>query len=143
MSKSNIGPRISDKARDFLSENFQSVNSGATYLLESAQNLHRAALREIKGVFTRNELMLCLDVMNGTMLTPGINDELLANAVDGIALDGLDAKWEIERENFIKRLHSLTSFQVAALTIWANGFWYGGGSARPERNIEAYVKQLI
>lgn len=81
--------------------------------------------------------------MNGTMITPGINDELVANAEDGIELDRLDEKWEIDKTDFLNRLHGLTSYQVAALTVWANGFWYGGGSDRPERNIEAYVHQLV
>lgn len=140
--KQPIGPRITDKTRDFLSENFSSANTGAQYVLDSLPALYRAGLRELKGRFSREELMLMIDVMNGTMLTPGICDEVVADAEDGIALDGLAEKWEIDALAFLERLHSLTSFQVAVLTIWSNGFWYGGGDERPERDIEAYVRQL-
>ena len=41
------------------------------------------------------------------------------------------------------KLQALTAFQVAALNIWTNAVWYGGGDDRPERNPAEYIKQLI
>ena len=143
MAKQNIGPRISDKSRDCLTDTFQTLNGGASYVLESFPALYRGALIELKGRFSRSELLLMVDCMNATMITPGLCDEVRANAVDGMALDGLDEKWEVNRADLSAKLQGLTSFQTAALTIWTNGFWYGGGDERPERDLDEYAKALL
>ena len=143
MAKQGISLRISDKARESLADNFSGPNTGANYVLDSFPTLYRATLRELKGMFTRAELMLLIDCMNATMLTPGLCDEVVANAIDGMALDALDEKWEVSRAELTAKLTAMTAFQVAALNIWTNAAWYGGGDDRPERSLDDYIKQLI
>ena len=143
MAKQGISLRISDKARESLADNFSGPNTGANYVLDSFPTLYRATLRELKGMFTRAELMLLIDCMNATMLTPGLCDEVVANAIDGMALDALDEKWEVSRAELTAKLTALTAFQIAALNIWTNAAWYGGGDDRPERSLDDYIKQLI
>jgi len=143
MAKQGISLRISDKARECLAENFSGPNIGAGYVIDSFPALYRATLRELKGRFTRAELMLLVDCMNATMLTPGLCDEVASNAIDSMALDGLDEKWEVSREELTAKLTALTAFQVAALNIWTNAAWYGGGDERPERDLDEYVKALL
>lgn len=143
MAKQGISLRISDKARECLADNFSGPNIGAGYVIDSFPALYRATLRELKGMFTRDELMLLVDCMNATMLTPGLCDEVLTNAVDAMALDALDEKWEVNRAELTAKLTTLTAFQVAVLNIWTNAAWCGGGDDREERDIDAYVKQLI
>ena len=143
MAKQGISLRISDKARECLADNFSGPNTGANYVLDSFPTLYRATLRELKGRFTRSELMLLVDCMDATMLTPGLCDDVASNAVDAMALDALDEKWEVDREALVARLTALTAFQVAVLNIWTNAVWYGGGDERPERSLDEYIKPLI
>ena len=143
MAKQGISLRISDKARECLADNFSGPNTGANYVLDSFPTLYRATLRELKSRITRAELMLLVDCMNATMLTRWLCDEVLTHAVDAMALDALDEKWEVSRAELTAKLTSLSAFQVAALNIWTNAAWYGGGDERPERDLDEYVKALL
>jgi hypothetical protein len=118
-------PRISDKSGEYLPTQFSSVNAGLEYLADSWPTLHRRALGEIRGRFTAPELSLIVDVFNATSLTPALAGQQLAISVaDGIALDGLGAKWAIDGPALNAKIAELTSSQASALEIWANGFWY-------------------
>lgn len=148
MAKENIGPRIEAKTKDFYTELFSSVNAGASYILEAFPAIYRITLaRELKGVFTRPELMLVIDVCNGLMLTPGIaGQHLPANVSDGIALDGLDKKWEIDGKALVAKLRGLSLAQLAIIEVWAQGFWEssntGEGALKSPGAIEEWVAQL-
>lgn len=143
MAKKNIGPRISDKCRSWLEENFQSITGGAEMVLEGTMTNYRAALREMKGIFSAAELKSMVDVMNATMLTPSMMGQHLAISIqDAIALDGLAEKWDLDTQDFMTRLTARTTFQLTTLEWWANGFWYGGGPEHPDRDLEDYVKIL-
>jgi len=144
MAKKNIGPRISDQARAWLAENFSSLSAGAELVLECNQVLYARTLQEMLGKFERGELCAMVDVMNAHMLTPFTSgQELPLSIADAVALDALDKKWEFDGRHLLAKLNSLTNYQRACLEWWANGFWYGGGADRPERDLDAYVGQLL
>jgi hypothetical protein len=140
-----IGPNISERASKFYARNFATVNAGATYTLESFPALYRyTLLRELKGKFERWELMLMLDVCNGLSLTPGIaGQHLLADVSDGIALDGLAAKWsDASPDSFLARLQSLSIFQAHCLEVWCRAYWEQGGDEGAVE-IERWIEQLL
>ena len=142
--KKNISPRISDETRAWITENFSSISSGATHLLESNRVLYARTLQELKGHFSRPELMAMIDVMNAHMLNPFTSGTELPLALgDAMDLDGLAEKWEIDGRELDTKISLLSVYQVAALEWWANGFWYGGGEERPERDIDKYVAALL
>jgi hypothetical protein len=87
--------------------------------------------------------MLMLDVCNGLFLTPGIaGQHLLADVSDGIALDGLAAKWsDAPPDSFLARLQSLSIFQAHCLEIWCRAFWEQSGD-EDAVSIEKWVEQL-
>jgi hypothetical protein len=143
MQKRPVTPRISPQVGDWLEKTFSSRTSGAEYTLEAFYHLYRKTLAGVRGRFDQGELCLMLDVFNGTYLTPMIAGEhLLINAVDGMALDGLDEKWEVDRELFTGKLKSLTQIEAACLEIWATGFWRGGDTGK-DLDIEKYIKWLL
>jgi len=88
-----------------------------------------------------------IDVFNSTALTPQLaGQHIEIQCVDGMALDNLDEKWDVNKEGFIEKLKSLTIFEAACLEIWANGFWYGGW--HPEGiygagELEEYISRLL
>jgi len=134
-----IGPIISDKAEKFIREHFSNLNAGAVYVLDAFPDLYARTLHDLKGKFSRGELMLILDVTNGLALNPGLaGQHLLVQVSDGIELDGLDKKWKVTKKNVTSNLQSLNTFQIACLEIWAGAFW----EKEDHGNIEEYVKRL-
>jgi hypothetical protein len=139
-----IGPNISAKSAEFYTRNFASLNAGAAYAIESFPALYRHTLmRELRGKFERWELMLMLDVCNGLVLTPGMaGQHLPADVSDGIALDGLAEKWEIDGPALLAKLEALSIFQVHCLEIWCRAYWEQSG--KPEGvSIERWIEQLL
>lgn len=141
MDKKVVTPRIREGTTDWYGENFSSANAGLVFALESFPELYKRGLLELKGRFTRGELLFIVDVYNATMLTPGM-PMLDAQVSDGIALDGLDKKWGIDGPALVKKVEGLTSFQATVLEIWANGYWYArtGGELR---DLEKYIQGLL
>jgi hypothetical protein len=125
--KKGVGPVLDTKTLEFYGERFDSINQGITYVLEMFPALYRMCLHDLKGRFLPGELMLMMDVMNGGMLSFGIaGQHLILSCYDGIKLDGLDAKWGIDKQTMLDKLVKLPRFELAALEIWAAGFWRSG-----------------
>ena len=136
-----IAPRISDSAAKFLAENFKSTNAGAEYMLDSFSSLFMHLKQKVKKKFLKGELLLMIDVMNATMLTPeSVGRHLEINIKDGIELEGLDAKREISAIVLGKKFHALDISEKWFLEIWSNSFWYGSNEGE---GIEEYVEELI
>ena len=146
MPKKQLGPRIGPQTEKWLEETFSARHPGAEYVLEMMPALYSRTLADLKGRFAQGELSLMIDVFNGTMLTSHIaGQHLTINCVDGMELDKLDEKWEVEKEKFIEKLKELTIFEAACLEIWANGFWYGGwhsGGTYETGEFEKYIEKL-
>ncbi len=139
-----IGPRISEKCREWLKRNFQTITGGAEMVLEGTMVNYHRALQEMKGRFSENELKSMVEVMNATMLIPMMLGQHLPLSIqDSITMDGLAEKWELDPKDFATRLAHCTNFQLATLEWWANGFWYGAGPDRLERDLDEYVKLLL
>lgn len=144
MKKANdivkTAPRIIEKTAEFYRGKFSSLNAGLEYILEAFPELYARTIHALRGKFTRGELMLMLDVMNGHWYNPhGAGYEMGPNVADGMALDHLDEKWDIpDKWALNKKLADLHNFDRACLEIWIQGFWNQGD----HRNIEEYVAAL-
>lgn len=111
-----IGTLIDTTAAGFYPATFRNANAGFVYALESFPVLYRRALAEIKGKFTRDELLFILDIGERRTFIPDMAGQQLAGDITGVKyLDGTALN---------SKIASLASFQRAALEIWANGFWY-------------------
>lgn len=132
-------PRISDKSATLYKSIFGNPNAGMEYIGDAFPALYRHTLHDMRGKFTRGELMLMIDVMNGTWLTPGMaGQHLNANVSDGIALDGLDEKWGIDGVKLNQKIGGLSIFETACLELWVQAFW----QQEEHGNIEEYVAVL-
>lgn len=129
-----------EKSADFYRGKFSSLNAGLEYILESFPELYAHTMHDLRGKFTRGELMLMIDVMNGHWYNPrGAGQEMTPNVSDGIALDHLDEKWEIDGPALNKKLATLSMFDRACLEIWIQAFW----NQDEHSNIEEYVAELV
>lgn len=133
-------PRISERSAEYIPTQFATLNAGLEYLIDAWPTLHRRTLADLRVRFSAAELSLIIDVFNATALTPGMAGQQLAVSVaDGIALDGLDRKWEIDGAALNTKIAGLTPWQAASLEVWANGFWYAGAS-HVEAGLEKYIE---
>jgi len=134
-------PRLIGSEAEFYRAHFDSLNQGLELVMAAFPTLHRRALAECVGKFEPGELKLIIDVFNVTVLTSGLLGQHLAPKVnDGCSLEDLDKKWGIDRETLLGKIAALTSFQSAALEIWAVGYWQGGHYE--DQTPEAYVDQI-
>lgn len=143
MKKANdivkTAPRIIEKSAAFYRDKFDTLNAGLEYVLEAFPDLYRRTLADLRGKFTRGELMLMIDVQNGHWYNPhGAGMEMTPNVSDGIALDHLDEKWGIDGDALNKKLAAVSHFDRTCLEIWVQSFW----NQDEHDNIEEYVKQL-
>jgi hypothetical protein len=133
-------PRISDKSAEFYRGTFGNLNQGLEYTLDVFPALYRYTLNALKGRFSRGELMLMIDVCNGLWLTPRMAGQHMdAQVSDGIALDHLDERWEINGQELNKKIGGLTIFETACLEIWVQAFW----KQDEHSNLEEYVGGML
>lgn len=143
-----VAPALSDECAKFYESNFSNVNAGVTFVLESFPVLYQRAMFEIKArsELTRNELCLIIDAFNGLALTPGLAGQHITLEVsDGIDLEGLDKKWDVDKAAIMEKLSGLSIFLSACLEIWAKSFWSGkreGQEPYAKIDLEEYVRKL-
>ncbi len=114
-------------------------------MLETYQDFYFLTLTEIGAVgFTDNEICLMVDVTNGTMISSfALGYSLMLNVEDGIALEGLDKKWSVDKDSL---LNKLTGFHRVVIEILAHNFWYGadgrGGRDLSDEALQGLVNLL-
>jgi len=137
-----ITPRIDDSAEKFLKTKFNTTNAGSEYCLNSLYPVFRKFIAlDLKGKFTGSELTLMIDVMNGTMLISQFaGQHLSANVSDGIVLDALDVKWEIDPTELKEKLISLSTPELFFLEIWIHGFWVQ--NTKKNMDLDKYIEGL-
>ena len=135
-----IGPRVNEKADEYLTKNFRNRSAGAEYILNATPAVARKFMGlDLNGMLVKAELNLMIDVMNGTALTPDLaGQHLPLNVVDGIALDGLDEKWGVDAEKLNQKLAGMSTPELMFLEIWIQGFWERLGTDS-EIPLEEYV----
>lgn len=144
--RKSTAPRIGEQAAKFYPSVFPSLNAGLEYTADAMPGLYRRTLHDLRGTFTRGELMLIVDVFNATALTSGMaGQQLDIQVADGIALDSLATKWEIEGAALNAKIAALPIFTAACLEIWASGFWYcqDDPDLASNKDIGAWIGQLL
>lgn len=97
--------------------------------LDTYYSLMAIAMRKVRQTLTRNEALLILDAMNGTMVETGQAAELWMGTAlqhqitDAIAYDALSQKWEVDRDVLLEKLNSLEHFERYALADWSREMW--------------------
>ncbi len=94
-------------------------------------NMLDIGMTGVERTFTREEMHLILDVLNGaciftTSMQGGIR--LWINSIgmevsDGISLDKLDEKWGVDRNAIIKKIENTDRVERLAILDFAARFW--------------------
>lgn len=73
--------------------------------------------------FTKNECAIVLDAMNG-LAGDFVHQQMLAgNVADAIALEGLDKKWGIDKDELLGKLSALTYTETVAILDACEQWW--------------------
>jgi hypothetical protein len=100
--------------------------TGLQVAAEAYFELQMRTLYELKGMFSREEIMAICDNMNGSMISPEFassSDMLMSYLQDGDKYDGLFRKWGIDGDDFLKRITALTSAQTWFLMDAVRRYW--------------------
>lgn len=89
--------------------------------LERLYALYKLALRDVP--LAEREAMLLVDVLNGTLMDAATAAVLWGEIEDGITLNGLAAKWEIDGADLVRRLKALDNLHALALIDAAERYW--------------------
>lgn len=135
--KKTISPRVTPPTLEFLETYFRTRTAGAEYILEAMPQIFSQEMVRIKEQFGPAELRLIIEVFNGLIPTPKMaGHHLLASVEDGIRLNNLDAKWQVDGQELVAKIKALTPAQRAMLEIWAIGYW----QHQPLPDLDKYVK---
>lgn len=130
----STAPKITDEAAEFYRKYFPvSFNASLTFVLDAFPSFYTRTLAEMRGVFSRGELGLILDVLNGHGMlllsshhAPALIGQHIALEIhDALCLTpGLAETWKIDDIfGLMERINRLTIFQKICIEIWASGFW--------------------
>ena len=80
---------------------------------------------------SKKEFMLCVDSTNGLALyteeyNPAnytVKEQVYPNLTDSIALDHLDGKWEIDKDEFLKKMRDASEEEYKELWKRIEDFW--------------------
>ena len=135
----SIGPKITPQCHELMTSMFDRPGTGAAYIMDALPNLYSGTLQELAGLFSRGELMLMLDVQNGDLISGfSAGHHIGPNVRDGITLDELNKKWEIDGPALVDKMSGLTIFQSACLELWCQAFWH----KYKELDVDLYVKTI-
>ncbi len=132
-----IQPTITDNTHKWLAGQGKIVGTAA-YILDSIPAVEKKFLKlDILNKFLPGELSLIIDVCNGLILTAAMAGQHLTTSVsDGIALDHLDGKWEIDGDVLNKKLAEMSTPELFFLELWACRFWL----VYETTTLEEYIK---
>lgn len=94
--------------------------------LERYYALLRRELRSVRLSREREEVMLLLDISNGTLWEPHSIPMLWSEVEDSLE-DGVAEKWGVDGPAFVKRLRGLTAGQAFAVVDALERAWKLGG----------------
>ena len=148
-----IGPRINFASYDFFTKTFGNLNSGTKYILDVFPALYNLTLREMKGIFTEEELRMMLEVVNSNEFSiPGMGFPgkfLLKTVVHHLEEGNQYFNWKVDIKTITDEFDRLTNFQAFAFIIWCQPGVDLFGDEEDEENeelrkiVEEKIKMLL
>lgn len=150
-SKVSISPQIEKEAARWYEANFANRNAGAICALHIFPMLIETTIvRELRGVFEFNELMVILEIETGTtdnivsaataqIPSVGLKDKFRDSDLRPIAI-----KWNVDAKSMLDRINTLTFCQELALRMWACVFWTWHQLSQEDNEfVRRYVSKML
>ena len=135
---------LSSGLEEKLGEIFDNKTIAGETIIDSFLYLRRNTLSEIKGIFTKEEIIGIVDLRNGTIFEPQFscnNKFLLAELEDAEKFDSQSKNFNFDYKKLIAKIQRLTSAQIYFLLLEINRFW--NKESTKENSLDNFIKDLI
>lgn len=143
MSKGTKTVYVADATWETFKKLYGKPSAGAANALEGWLGARRAAITQIKGKFTREELLGIVDSLNGTAWPDkwmqSRPEMLAAQMEDAHDLDSLAVRWGYEGPALLKKLTELHPLECFFFIEEISAFW----ERRPGADLEEFIKTLL
>lgn len=115
MAKDTITIRTDTEVTGYLEKNFTSKSAGAIIAVESFLCLRKACIMELKGVFTKMELLGLIDALQGSKLIPEYQvntNTFVFQLIDINTMQKTFSKFDVIFNKLIDKIQKLTAAQV-------------------------------
>lgn len=100
------------------------VSGAVNKALERYEAILERGRSHLLEILSENEMALIMDVLNGVMFSDTISIHMVyAEVEDGISMDGLDQKWNIDGKALSEKIKNLEYAEKVALVDAAERWW--------------------
>ncbi len=141
MGASTVSTRLDEAIIKQLEEIYQKPGTGASVAAEAYVFIRRYTLRELKGMFTREELIGMISNLNGTLQQPEFQSNpvmFAAHLEDGELYESLSKQYGFNFGTLMQKVQKLTSAQVFFLQEEIRLFWDNDA-----RDMEAFIERFL
>jgi len=141
MTASTVSARVEDTILKQLEEIYGKPGTGASVAAEAFVYLRKYTLYELKGMFTREELIGVISNQNGTMQQPEFQANFrmfVTHLEDGEKFDFLSQQYGFDFEKLKAKVLNLTSAQVFFLQEEIRLFW-----DNDVRDLDAFIERFL
>lgn len=140
--------RYDESVRRALNDIDEKPTTAAQFVLQIFPGLRRGVLQELKGMFTREEIIAMADAWNGTMPTwnyLSIPKMFLIHMEDAENYEAAISKHGAKPAEMLEKIGRLNAAQCAILQLELYIFWNNGHTSSygsPSPNLEKLIKTL-
>lgn len=139
----NVTFRATDKMLSMLTEINTQPSTAASAIIETFVNLRRTIINQLKGMFTREELVALLSGYNGLIPTwdmlPSV-ELFIWHTQETEKYEAAISQHGADPAVLLKKIESLTSAQVTILQIELWAFWNHSETSNPE--LEPFIERF-
>jgi hypothetical protein len=107
-------------------------------------NIRKYTLRELKGIFVREELIGLIDNLNGSMLQADYQANksmYIAHLEDGEHFENMSERFNFDFQTLINKVNSLTSAQIFFLQAEIERYWRQDSSK--DDSLNKFIEQFL
>jgi hypothetical protein len=106
-------------------------SSALNQSIERYEEILKQARVKLLEIFTEKEMALIIDVLNGTLFSEPISIHMVYGEVgDGINMDALDQKWEVDGKALVEKVRNLDYAEKVALVDAVERWWNSTGQEK-------------
>lgn len=106
-------------------------SSALNQSVERYEEILKQARTNLLALLSEKEMALIIDVLNGTLFSEPVSIHMVYGEVeDGVRMEGLDQKWEIDGPALIEKVHNLGYPEKVALVDAAERWWKSTGDGK-------------
>ena len=139
--KKSVNTYLDENTLKAMAQTFETTYQGLQITTESFFVLRNYAQKDLRGLFTREELTALVDMSNATIFNPRLasTQVLKATAEDAERYNGTITSHGASPERLISKIEFISGALAFWLMFELNNFWYSPG----EHDLEGFLKMFV